>query len=260
MTNVAKKEREMIFVGVTASIVRETEKAYQVEVQYWTKADQPVKKAKMWVPKSCSKVEDGKVTQIADFILRQWEQEHLEYIKSFSSLTASHTRIDYDIARKEELVRREKEKQAAYKKHIDDIIAKYLPTVTESSHKMLAELGTIAQAFGRIWKEEGTDAITCDEFVAWGKDVCKKYGELEPTDEYYEKAKKFDEKDRRFVVGYIYDTWVFGDFRADYYGKEKDFYEVKDYLIQKKFKKECDLGHQYMAFVEKLYKLNGERY
>ena len=254
MTNVAKGKREMIFIGVTASIVRETEKAYQVEVQYWTKADQPVKKAKMWVPKSCSKVEDGKVTQIADFILWQWEKEHLEYIKSFSSLTAAHTRIDFDIARKDELVRREKEKKAAYKKHIDDTIAKYLPTVTKSCKEMLSEYGTVAQIFGRIWKEDGIDGAFCDEFIAWGKVVNEKYGEVEGSESKYEflqRVKNYNERERQILYHDYSHIWVFGDFRPN--DSQRDFFEIKDFLIHEKFKKECAIGREFRDFLTRHY-------
>jgi hypothetical protein len=259
MTNVAKEKREMIFVGVTASIVRETEKAYQVEAQYWTKFDQPVKKAKMWIPKSCSKAEDGKVTQIADFILREWEKERREYIKSYSSLTASYTIINWDLDRKERLAKEEAEKKAAYKKHVKETIAKYLPTVTECSHKFIRALGTIARGFGRMWKEEGADADACDEFITWGENICKKYGESYPADEYYQMIKKYDNKERGLVVGYAWETWIFGDFHANYYGAEKDFYEVRNDIV-KKFKDEESVLIQYKYYAERLWKLNGNRW
>ena len=48
---------------VTTNIVKETEKAYQLNVLYWTLFDKPEKTATMWVPKSCCDIEDGKVKQ-----------------------------------------------------------------------------------------------------------------------------------------------------------------------------------------------------
>lgn len=249
MTKVASEKH---YVEVSAEVIRETEKAFQVEAQYWTREDKPVKKAKMWVPKSCSKVVDGKVVGIADFILNQWVQEHKEHIKVHSSLTAAHTRICFDMHEKEVLMNRRKERQDEQRKHLDDIIAKYLPDCTKYSHKLMQELGTIAQTFGRIWKEEGFDANLCDEFISYGEKVNAKYGEPDWVSGYYEKAKGFDEEKRRFILEFPWNTWVFGDFHADYYGREKDFYEVKE-LMEKKFKKETAVLLEYRSIVERIY-------
>jgi hypothetical protein len=208
--------RQMSYTEVSATIIKESEKAYQAEVLYWTKFDQPVKKATMWIPKSCSKAADGKVTEIATFILNKWEEEHRKVIGRHSSYAADKMRINWDMEHKEALMKDEADERAAYKKRIEDTIAKYLPATTKASHTFIAELGMIAYTFGRIWKEEGVDAAACDEFISWGKQVCKKYGELEEPEEYYERAKAFDTDNRKFVLTYVYDSWVFGDFKANY--------------------------------------------
>ena len=101
--------REMSYVKVSASIVKETEKAYQVEVLYWTKFDNPVKKATMWSPKSCTKTEDGKVTEIATFILNRWMEEHRNTIRNHSSYAADKMRIEWDIEYKERLMKKDAE-------------------------------------------------------------------------------------------------------------------------------------------------------
>lgn len=253
-------KREMYYTKVSASIVKETEKAYQVEVLYWTQFDKPVKKAVMWCPKSCAKTEDGKVTEIADFILKRWDEEHRQTVGIHCSYAAKKMRIEWDIEWKERLMKEEADKQAAYKKHFDDTIAKYLPTAKEESHKWLNTLGMIAKAFGRIWKEEGTDAAACDEFIAWGEAVCKKYGDKRSDEDYYDLVKAYDGKERQLVVANVYNVWILGDFHASYYGEGHDFYEVKEYLLKNKFKKERAIVDEYKEFINKLYQLNGNRY
>lgn len=247
----------MHFIGVSATIIKETEKAYQVEVLYWTKANQPTKKAKMWTPKSCSKTQDGKVIEIAEFILNQWEKEHREFIGQHSGYAASKIKINWDMNHKEALIKREAEESAAYKKQIDDAIAKYLPLATESSHKFLSILGLFAKGYGRFWKENGVDAATCDEFISWGKEVCKKYGQPISDVEYYERIKNYDEKERRLSVEYAWQNGVLGEFA--YENGEKYITDVNTNLL-KKFKKESALREEYQAFAEKLYQLNGNKF
>lgn len=255
-------KREMVYTSVSAVIIKETEKAYQAEVLYWTKFDQPTKKAKMWIPKSCSKVQDNKLTEVAQFILNNWEKEHREAVECHSAYAAKRMNIEWDMEHKEALIKAKAEEDAAHKKHLEDIIAKFLPLATDGSHKMLAELGTIAQVFGRIYKENGIEAEPCDKFISWGEKVCKKYGELEPADEYYEKAKTFDADGRRMVLHWPFDCWIFGDFHCNPYGTsdERYFYSYIDYVIQKYFKKEAALIKEYKDLTEVLYVLNGNSY
>ena len=256
--------REMSYTKVSASIVKETEKAYQVEVLYWTKFDNPVKKATMWSPKSCTKTEDGKVTEIATFILNRWMEEHRNVIRNHSNYAADKMRIEWDIEYKERLMKKDAEEKAASRKHFDEVVAYYLPLATEASHKMMGILGMFAKTFGRIWKEEGTDAATCDEFIAWGTKVCKKYGQPHSDEEAYTSLKNADEKARGFSVEYGWDVWVLGDFRVDPYGtkQEREFYDlqVKEYIIQRYFKKETQIKKEFCDWIEKFYTLNGNRY
>ena len=73
------------FVPVTATTIKETEKAYQLRVSYWTTERAPIKTTDMWVPKSCVQVTDGKVTGIADWILNKWATQRAEYVPHSAS-------------------------------------------------------------------------------------------------------------------------------------------------------------------------------
>lgn len=54
---------------INATIVKESENAYQVTIEHWTSANAPIKNTTMWVPKGHCTVVDGKVTEVADWIL-----------------------------------------------------------------------------------------------------------------------------------------------------------------------------------------------
>ena len=251
---------QRIRIEVTATAIRETEKAYQAEVKYWTKFDAPVKTAKMWVPKSCCAAENSTITSIDKFILDKWEEEHRNLIGTHSSYAARKMHIEWDLKRKEGELKKAAEEDASRKKHINDTIAKYLPEVTKTSHKLMAELGSIARTYGRIWKEEGTDAAACDEFIKWGNALGKKYGFIGDDAEFYENAKKLSAKDRSLYVEFIWNTWVFGDFCACAPGRNADFYDVIDILLKKQFKKEMTFFNEYKGFINNFWKLNGNRY
>lgn len=73
------------FIPVTADTLKETEKAYQLRVSYWTTERAPIKTTNIWVPKSCTEVADGKVTGVADWILNKWVDQRAEYVPHSAS-------------------------------------------------------------------------------------------------------------------------------------------------------------------------------
>lgn len=78
------QRKNMAMTKVSATIVKETEKAYQLDVTYWTQADKPTKTANMWCPKSCCTITE-KECLVADFILNQWVEKHNEYIRQYTT-------------------------------------------------------------------------------------------------------------------------------------------------------------------------------
>ena len=100
---------------VTTTIMKETEKAYQLNVQYWTLFDKPEKTATMWVPKSCCDIEDGKVTGIADWILDKWVKEYNDRISYYK---ARSSRVSFDMKEKEYLMKRKKIRRLHLKRNL----------------------------------------------------------------------------------------------------------------------------------------------
>lgn len=58
--------------NVTAKVLRETEKALQLSVLYWSGRDMAAKEMIVWCPKTCCIVEKEQVTKVAEFILNKW--------------------------------------------------------------------------------------------------------------------------------------------------------------------------------------------
>lgn len=80
-----KINNNTVFTQVTTTTLKETEKAYQLRVSYWTTERAPIKTTNIWVPKSCAEVTDGKVTGIADWILNNWANQRAEYVPHSAS-------------------------------------------------------------------------------------------------------------------------------------------------------------------------------
>lgn len=82
------------FIPVTADTLKETEKAYQIRVSYWTTERAPIKTADIWTPKSCVQVTDGKVSAVADWILNKWSAQRAEHIPHAAAKYAPRFDLD----------------------------------------------------------------------------------------------------------------------------------------------------------------------
>lgn len=148
------------FIPVTADTLKETEKAYQLRVSYWTTERAPIKTANIWVPKSCVQVTDGKVTSIADWILNNWANQRAEYIPHRASKYNPRFDIDGYHAR----VEAEKEKVRKWKEEVNDTVATVVEFVTPYSIDFMGELADCGHLVYDTFKN--SDILTDEELAS----------------------------------------------------------------------------------------------
>ena len=199
------------FVPVTANILRESAKAYQVEVSYWTSAGAPVKKAKMWAPKSCSEVKDGVVTGIADFVLAGWEKDHYEYCRQFSRRGSE---VKWDLAHREALREKAKKEADDYKaliKKVADFVKPYAKDEVATCAACWVVYGEYAAK--ELGIEDGM------KLAEYGRELQKKYGVNKQVMDYCKEGIEKNHHDYKNVClilqYYTVDTSILGEFRPD---------------------------------------------
>ena len=103
----------MISMEVECKILKETDKAYYVSVKYFIESGSASgKDAKMWCPKSCCVVEDGRVVRIAQFVLDRWLGEYSEFIKSNGGMVP---RVIFSQSEKDSIEKRKRDEIEEYK-------------------------------------------------------------------------------------------------------------------------------------------------
>ena len=159
---------------VTTTIMKETEKAYQLNVQYWTLFDKPEKTATMWVPKSCCDIEDGKVTGIADWILDKWVKEYNDRISYYK---ARSSRVSFDMKEKEYLMKKEEDKKAAFKAELAETLEVVTEYVKPYAKLYMMEIGFTLLFISKNYK--GLGIIPSDKLEAFeniGNKIAKEFG------------------------------------------------------------------------------------
>lgn len=181
---------------VTTNIVKETEKAYQLNVLYWTFFDKPEKTATMWVPKSCCDIEDGKVTGIAEWILDKWIKDYNDRISYYRSRS---NRVSFDMEQKEYLMKKEEDKNAAFKAELAETLEVVAEYAKPYADRYMRELGFIALFISKNY----TDVIPSNilnEFENIGNKIAKEFGAI--TRDCYNSDKWFDYWDNKFMKCY----------------------------------------------------------
>ena len=159
---------------VSTTIVKETEKAYQLNVLYWTLFDKPEKTATMWVPKSCCDIEDGKVTGIAEWILDKWIKDYNERISYYRSRI---NRVSFDMEQKEYLMKKEEDKNAEFKAELAETLEVVAEYVKPYADRYMREIGFIMSFISKNY----TDVIpsdTLNEFENIGNKITKEFGAI----------------------------------------------------------------------------------
>ena len=243
-------KREMRFSKVSASIVRETEKAFQVVVAYWTKADKPSKEAKMWCPKSCCKVIDGKVVEIAEFILNNWTKEHNDYIRTLTHVVPN---VSFDMDEKESVLAHMREDERIAREAVEEKVSRISAKAEPFATKFMQELAWVCMGAGMYMKDAGHDADACDEMIALGKKISKVFGAFgeETIEDYVARLRTVSESDVTDLMYMMLDTWIYDGLRVAYdntiarEGFTKDeFHSVRDNL-DKVFKKNVSFKAKY---------------
>ena len=173
-----------VFTQVTTTTLKETEKAYQLRLTYWTVCTMPVKTTDIWVPKSCTEVTDGKVTGIAEWILNKWANDHGEYIKRFSHRSADKFIPCFDLAEYERQLANSKAAEQKLKDEFNNTIVAVTKFVTPYAKEQMQRLGYIGNMV--CTKYEGTGMLTDVEIAAFKKvaaDMRKGFGDWNCTKE-----------------------------------------------------------------------------
>lgn len=178
-----------IFTQVTTTTLKETEKAYQLRVSYWTTERAPIKTTNIWVPKSCTEVTDGKVTGIADWVLNNWANQRAEYI----SHRASKYNPCFDIAGYHAAIEAEKEKIRKRKEEVNLTVATVVEFVTPYSIDFMGKLAETGHLVYNTFKN--SDILTAEELASL-KDVSdrmeKDFGKWSKTDD--QRVKEFEKE------------------------------------------------------------------
>lgn len=161
---------------VNATIVKETEKAYQLTIEYWTSDTAPIKNTTMWVPKSCCTVVNGQVTEIADWILNKWVADRAEYMKKNGYSTHRHS-ICFDMAEYEHIKAVKKEKQDAFRAELDETITVTAEFVKPYANDYMQELAWDAHFVYDNYRD--SDILTDETKVALAEiaaEITKEFG------------------------------------------------------------------------------------
>lgn len=148
------------FIPVTADTIKETEKAYQLRVSYWTTERAPIKTTDMWVPKSCVQVTDGKVFAIADWILNKWTTQRAEHI----TYRASKYSPRFDIDGYHAAIEYEKEKIRKWNEEVDATVATVVEFVTPYSIDFMGQLADCGHLVYDTFKN--SDILTAEELAS----------------------------------------------------------------------------------------------
>ena len=148
------------FIPVTADTLKETEKAYQLRVSYWTAERAPIKTADIWVPKSCAQVTDGKVSAVADWILNKWATQRAEHI----TYRASKYNPRFDLAGYYAAIEYEKEKIRKWKEEADATVAAVVEFVTPYAIDFMQQCTFSGLLVYETFKN--SDILTAEELVS----------------------------------------------------------------------------------------------
>lgn len=116
-----KGKESIMRTKVNATITKETEKAYQITVEYWTTDTAPIKTASMWAPKSQCTIEDGRVTEVEDWVLGDWVAKHNEFMKK-AGYSNQRNSVHFSMAEYESIKATKKAKEDAFKAELNETI------------------------------------------------------------------------------------------------------------------------------------------
>ena len=137
---------------VNATIVKESEKAYQVTIEYWTSTNAPIKNTTMWVPKGQCTVVDGKVTEVADWILNKWAKDHADYMRR-NGYSHRDMRISFNMDEYTDINRDEKARRAAFEAETKETLEAIVTYIKPYATQYMKELAWDAQFIYENYKD-----------------------------------------------------------------------------------------------------------
>ena len=170
-------EGEWRYIDVTATILKETQKAYQISVKYFTEKGLSVKEAKMWCPKSCCVVENGNVTKVADFVLNRWQQEHFDFLKSKGYKSSP---ICFDLNHLQNTVDKKKKEKDEYQTFYNEVLNKLVEDLTPIVDKNIKDTGTYSKMLGQYLLSKGlAPSDKCSNLITLGDMIINEFGSAE---------------------------------------------------------------------------------
>lgn len=163
-------------IKVNATITKETEKAYQLTVEYWTTDTAPIKTASMWAPKSQCTIEDGRVTEVEDWILAQWVAKHNEFMKK-AGYSNHRNSVHFSMAEYESIKATKKAKQAAFEAELNETLAVTVEFVKPYADDYMQELAWDARFIYDNYKD--SDILTDETKAALAEiaaEITKEFG------------------------------------------------------------------------------------
>lgn len=271
---------------VNATITKETEKAYQLTVEYWTTDTAPIKTASMWAPKSQCTIEDGRVTEVEDWILGQWVAKHNEFMKK-AGYSNHRNSVHFSMAEYESIRATKNAKQEAFRAEVQEALESTVAFVKPYADRYMSELAHDAQFIYDNYKDSGilpTEIVDAIKVIA--AEISKEFGSSaavvgitkEIADSWWD---TFVEKHSTFESVRDYLWFELGEHRCVYgvnlYGyetrnkikmsngmpvSENTLWQIirgttdpKDTLLGKKFKKNWDLYNRFIDIVNRMFYL-----
>lgn len=263
---------------VNATIVKETEKAYQLTIEYWTSDTAPIKNTTMWVPKSCCTVVNGQVTEIADWILNKWITDRVDYMRQ-RGYSNRNSRISFDM---DEYVYINKAKQAksdAFKAELAETIEVTAAYVKPFADQYMSELAWDAQFIYDTYKDSNIlPAEIMDALKGIAAEITKAFGIRTEEGEWWDNFAK-----ERTTFEAVRDfLWMEIGERCGVYGVDLHRYEVRHSiklnnglpvsestldqiicnaahpdktLLAKKFKKNWDFYNKFYSIVNSMFNI-----
>lgn len=175
-TNILE-EGERNYFDVTATILKETQKAYYVSVKYFTEKGLSIKEAKMWCPKSCCVIENGNVTKIADFVLNRWQQEYFDFLKSKGYKSSP---ICFDLSHLQNTLDKKKKEKDEYQTFYDEVLKRLTEDLGLVFEKNIKGMGMYSKMLGLYLSYNGlVPSDKCDKLINLGDVIINKFGESE---------------------------------------------------------------------------------
>ena len=236
------------YTNVSCKVLKETEKAYYISIEYWTDCKKKNKETEMWCPKSCCITEQGEVKAVADFVLNRWIEERNQYMKKYTSKVYQ---ISFDMLEKERTINYIKERERKERERIEGIIEKVYNGVRPYVIYHIQCVGRLSLMYCSYM---GKKSVSLSKF---GKMVVEDYGVCDNDN-----INGLTQEQVNAIIDYYYKnpsifTMFFKQTSSEYcsqkYGFNYDEFNLaRQFGLDNKFKKEIDILNKFNKIINKL--------